>query len=301
MISVLIPVYNCDITALITTLEHQLSIVRIPYEIVIIDDGSNLAFKEKNRAVIQYKSVEYSEFPYNKGRIATRNELMKKAAFDWLLFLDADSQITYNKFIEYYIQNLHDKWDVIVGGRIYSKITPADCRLRLHWTYGSKREMQLSEQRSKRPYAGFMSNNFLIRKAAFQKLQITEALVGYGHEDTWMGIQLERMGAKVLHLDNPALHNGLEDNKVFIEKSLNSLQNLQKLQKIVGEQALKKHVKLYAFYCRCKNLGLLPIANAILTVMQPIIQKQLASCKPSLFLFDLYRLHHFAQIAKQAH
>lgn len=301
MISVLIPVFNCVIKDLVSALEHQFLVAEIPYEIVIIDDGSDLLYKEENKIVVQRKNINYIEFQNNKGRIATRNELMKKAAYDWLLFLDADSLITDTNYLKNYLQALNKSQDVIVGGRIYDKEKPANCCLSLHWTYGSQREVQLSQQRSKRSYAGFMSNNFLIRKEVFQKLQLTEELSGYGHEDTWMGVQLQKIGANVHHIDNPVLHIGLEDNKVFIEKSQNGLRNLYKLERLVGKEKLSEHVKLYAAYRRYKKLGSLSILSSILSIFEPLIIHNLNSCNPSLLLFDLYRLSYFTRLTKEAH
>jgi glycosyltransferase involved in cell wall biosynthesis len=297
MISVLIPVFNYNITGLVQEVGNQLSAVGKPYEIVVIDDGSDLAYKELNRAILKQPRVRYLESPQNKGRIATRNELLTKAAFDWLLFLDADSVVISKDFTNSYLDFLNGIWDVVVGGRVYSNEKPPKCHLRLHWTYGTHREAQPAKHRLKRPYAGFMSNNFLIRKSVFQKMQISDELEGYGHEDTWMGIQLEKMNAKVFHIDNPVLHDGVEDSSVFLNKSLNSLQNLNRLQKIVGDKTLKDHVKLFAAYSRYKKLGVLPILNFVVFLMQPFILKGLHSSKPSLFFFDLYRLNNYARLA----
>lgn len=301
MISVLIPVFNCTVTSLVLELQKQLSLTGLQYEIVVMDDGSDVSFKKDNRILEGYQQVKYTELPYNIGRISIRNELFKKAAFNWLLFLDADSIIITSNFIKTYLNTTNVNANVIVGGRVYDKEKPASCCLRLHWTYGSQREQQLPEQRQKQPHAGFMSNNFLIKKEIFEKLHITEALQGYGHEDTWMGIQLENIGAKVLHIANPVMHNGLEDSQVFVEKSLNGLQNLLKLQQIVGAETLKRHVKLYAAYCRYRRWGLLPLLNIGFVTMQPLILKKQHSCHPSLFLFDLYRLNYFACLNKTVH
>lgn len=300
MISVLIPVLNCTVTDLVLELQKQLSSSGVSYEIVVMDDGSELTFKMVNRAIQEYQHVDYSELPSNVGRIAIRNELFKKAAFNWLLFLDADSVVLDSNFIKAYLETLNVKADVIVGGRIYSNDAPAFCQLRLHWTYGSQREQQSPAQRMKRPYAGFMSNNFVIRKDTFQQFHLTETLQGYGHEDTWMGIQLERIGAKVQHIANPVLHNGIEESRIFLSKSLNSLHNLHKLEKIEGAVTLKNHVKLYAAYYRYKKWGIFSLLNFGLSSLQPYILKNLHSCSPSLFLFDLYRLNYFARLDKRS-
>ncbi len=41
---------------------------------------------------------------------------------------------------------------------------------------------------------------------------------GYGHEDTFIGIELERKNIHTRHINNPVLHNRLETANAFIKK-----------------------------------------------------------------------------------
>ena len=91
------------------------------------------------------------------------------------------------------------------------------------------------------------------------------------------------------------LHDGIEEATVFIRKSENALQNLQVLSDITDHHMLKKHVKLYRYFCYAKNLGLLWAVRLLYRAIQSFIAKNLQSCNPSLLLFDLYRLNYFIE------
>jgi glycosyltransferase involved in cell wall biosynthesis len=286
MISIVIPVFNQDVTKLAGDLHTQLAALNIGGEILIMDDGSAPAWNALNKAVSQLPLVRYIGNGTNHGRIRIRELLAAAARYDWLIFLDGDSALLSDTFVQQYYQHLPSIPSVIVGGRVYVQTAPTDCSLHLHWRYGSVREA--------RPNSGFMSNNFLVHKTIFNKLEFTNGWQGYGHEDTWMGIQLENMGAPVQYIRNNVLHEGLETTNVFLRKTDNALYNLHRLQTIVPAPVLKKHVRLYKYFHLLRSLHLLWLPG--LVNRSKFIEKNLHSCNPSLFLFDLYRLARFIQI-----
>ncbi len=291
MISILVPVYNFDVLALIQDLSKQLIDHHIDGEILVIDDGSEEPFLHLNNCISSLPNVTYKIAGKNYGRSGIRMLLAQQAAYDWLLFLDSDSKIISNRFLVNYYNELNTVVDVIVGGRIYSHTKPTNCKLVLHWKYGKERERINLKQKKMQPYQSFMSNNFLIKKAVFNALQLDDSLTGYGHEDTWMGIQLETKKTKMHFIHNPVLHIGLEGAEVYMEKAKNAVQNLMHLEKIVGKEILKKHVKLYSAYSRMKKLKMQWMLLAGYPFLQSYITKNLKSCNPSLMLFDIYRLH----------
>lgn len=303
MISILVPVYNYDVTELAAALSRQLDALQRPGEIILLDDGSSAEFRNINAATANLPHVRYIEAGKNHGRIRIRQLLAEKALYDWLLFLDCDSQLNFDTFLHTYA--VHVRYAersgegplVIVGGRSYSSEPPGDCNYRLHWQYGSEREAMSHDARDINPYNGFMSNNFVVHKSIFQQLSFASDWQGYGHEDTWIGIQLEKMGVPIDHLDNAAMHVGLENTESFLFKTQQALQNLHRLAKLVPEDALKRHVKLFRVYRQLKGWGLLWLPKIIYTLQRKKIEKNLFSCNPSLFYFDLYRLSRFIQLS----
>ena len=141
------------------------------------------------------------------------------------------------------------------------------------------------------------TNNFCIKKEVFGQLQFPQ-FSGYGHEDTWMQMGLERLGKKIVFINNPVLHTGLEDASVYLEKSKNALKNLLLLVEIFGEPAVRKQVRLYNWFCRMKGLGLEKMIKTYLEKRLKKIERRLQSCDPSLMQFDFFRLYYLVQSVK---
>src|SRR5262249_1672878 len=161
-LSILIPVYNFDVTSLVRSLAEQLQQSGREGEIILVDDFSNPSFDTNNRKLTENSFLKYYRNEKNEGRTQSRRKLSSLAKFDHLLFIDCDSRIIRNNFIETYFEEAGKGIDISAGGRVYPSTVPAECRYRLHWKYGRRRES------GKR--AAFMSNNFLIRKPLFEQL-----------------------------------------------------------------------------------------------------------------------------------
>jgi hypothetical protein len=71
-----------------------------------------------------------------------------------------------------------------------------------------------------------MTGNFLIRRHVLLDIRFNERLQGYGHEDTLFGRQLREGKFKIQHINNAAVHNGLDSDADFINKTKNGLENL---------------------------------------------------------------------------
>jgi glycosyltransferase involved in cell wall biosynthesis len=285
MISILIPVYNCDALLLVRELSSQAAALSSPCEIIVADDHSSEEYRSRNRDIAHLPHVRYTELDRNLGRLHVRLHLASLARFEWLLFIDSDSRIIRDDFLAAYVRALDESSQVIVGGRVYEDEQPRDCRHRLHWEYGRRREDVFTGK------TAFHTNNFCIRKPLFQSLSFNAPWQGYGHEDTWIGIQLEQKKAAVSMIRNPVLHEGLEDAGVFLQKSHEAVKNLPVLAKICGDEAVERHVKLYRAYRRLLRWNLRPAFISAYKIWKPRIEKNLHSCKPSLRYFDLHRLY----------
>lgn len=296
MISLLIPVFNQNVNTLIARLSAGLSHLGQAGEIIVMDDGSDAAYQQLNSPLATLPFVRYIPHAQNHGRIRIRQMLAAAAVGEWLLFLDGDSELCSDNFLQQYYQAIEGNTGVVVGGRTYSSTPPDDCTLRLHWKYGSARE---GRRPGEKQQPAFMTNNFLIQAQYFNQLSFDTGGEGYGHEDTWIGLQLEKAGIPVNYIDNPVLHTGLEKNTVFITKSENALVNLQKLSTQVPGDMLARHVKLFRVYQTLKAWNGLWIAKGVYKLLRKYILRNLHSCNPSLTLFDLYRLQYFIGLNNQ--
>ncbi|MFN7118049.1 MAG: glycosyltransferase family 2 protein [Saprospiraceae bacterium] len=297
MLSVLIPVYNFDIRQLIKDLYQQLVDAHIIFEIVCYDDGSDTAYKILNRSILSqfpHTHVTYTELPENLGRARIRNALAQASNYEFLLFMDCDSKVVSPNYIKYYIEHLqHDT--LLYGGRCYAPTPPDRPELYLHWHYGTRREQMSASIRQQNPYHAFMTNNFLIPKIIFNKIKFDERLTQYGHEDTLFGWELQNRQIKIMHLDNPLEHIGLEENKIFLNKSRQGIDNLVFLSK---EQP-KLATRLLKTYHILQKWKLTDIIYFILNILYPFIEKQLQASKPHLRWFDLYKLYWLLKIQRR--
>ena len=293
MISVLVPVYNNDIAALVASLRHQAALLPCPAEIVVIDDASREEIKQSNQNVAGSGAVVYEELPCNVGRFKIRQVLASRARYPWLLFIDGDSSIPNNTFLQDYYEALNKGAAVIIGGRIYPRVKPEQCQKMLHWKYGKNREDIVKQKQ------GFLTNNFCIQKQVFGQLQQPHHCSGYGHEDTWMGMQLDQLGARFLYINNPVVHNEIEDVSIFLGKTGEALENLKMISQTVDEALLARHVRLFRWFCRLRKMKLLKPLVKLVAATESGIVRNLSSCNPSLLLFDLYRLARFAKLMHQ--
>lgn len=291
MLSILIPVYNYNVTHLVTELHRQAEELGELYEICLLDDASDEKFKVKNREIAQKNNVHYEELPQNIGRSAIRNRLVEMAEYDYLLYMDCDSRVLMPHYLQTYVKALHPK-RLLYGGRAYLPKPPSDPQFLLHWHYGRQREQQDYLERQKNPYHSFMTNNFLIPKSIFASITFDESLRTYGHEDTLFGMELAKKNVEIQHLNNPLLHLGLESTAVFLSKTKMAVCNLAQLQR----QGKRVETRLSQTYAQIARWKLLFVVGWGLKLLRPFIIKYLQRAKlVDLRLLDLYKLDLFIE------
>jgi glycosyltransferase involved in cell wall biosynthesis len=299
MLSVLIPVYNFNVYELVETLSNQADKMDRPFEIVVIDDASIPEYRKCNRGIKSLKGVTYIEEKENLGRSKIRNKLADIARYDNLLYLDCDSLITNDDFIKNYILHINED-GVIYGGRQYYHDVPADTRYKLHWLHGVYREEIPVKVRSHEPNKSFMTNNFMISRAAIDKVRFNEKIRGYGHEDTLFGYDLAKCNIAISHIDNPVIHMGLESSEEFLRKTREGIKNLKRIMKINGnEKRLVHDITLLAYYKKLRVLGMDNVFRYIYEKFELQLRKNLMSENPNLIVFDLYKLGYLCSLKSE--
>lgn len=288
MLSILIPIYNHDVRPLVTTLMKQCNKLDIPFQILCFDDGSQPKYKNLNKELAFRINVNYTELDENMGRSKIRNWLGKAAYFEYILFLDCDSVVKNRNFIKNYMDRLPVD-HVIQGGRAYQPKKPRAKKKILHWIYGTKRESLPAKKRNQSPYLNFHSNNFLIPEALFRENLFDEEVKGYGYEDMLYAFDLERKGIRILHIDNPVIHDGLEMNHVFLSKTKNGLNNLATLYRLKRI----RHSRLIDFYERMEYYRLTPLFLKMYKKLEKRIEANILSEKPSMTYFMMWKLNYF--------
>jgi glycosyltransferase involved in cell wall biosynthesis len=286
MLSILIPIYNEDLTTLVTELVRQARAESLAIEILCFDDASpQIHFHLQNEKLNQIPEVSYLRLSQNLGRSKIRNTLADHAKGDYLLFMDGDSKIVRDTYLRDYWSARNEN-TLLYGGRCYEDKAPAQEELRFHWRYGKAREQQTVAVRSQQPYHSFMTNNFMIPSALFHQIRFDESLKQYGHEDTLFGMALKAKGILIQHIDNPLQHDGLESAAVFLEKSKKAIENLHQLQR--EGKMVETKLSAAADYLQQKGLAILYLK--LFTSLEPWLYNSLLTDKHSMRLFDLYKL-----------
>lgn len=286
VLSICIPVKDFDVRPLAEALLKEIREYQLPAEIIILEDGSQQQNKLLNSSLLQEPEVSILVFENNKGRSAARNFIATKANGEYLLFIDADSLPVSPSFLNLYLLQ-RDPRTIISGGSHYSNhYRHKECLL--HWKYGMHREVASAMKVNR---TGFQSNNFLINSKTFADVRFDESIVLYGHEDTLFGVVAKSKGLRIVTIDNPVIHTGLESNMVFLAKTEEGVRSL--LQIISQEEKypfdLAKEFRLWLAYKKIKKYKLTWLLTLFTPLLAPI-RNTLRIFSGPLLLFDFYKL-----------
>jgi hypothetical protein len=297
MLSINIPVYNYEVGDLVSRLVAQAELLKIPFEIRVYDDGSEEEVKLQNRKISANNGVVYLELENNHGRAAIRNKMGFESKFENLLFIDADSLPVDENYLKNFIEYLKPN-RVLCGGTAYKNQKPAQTEKYLRWFYGTNREAISAKIRNSKKGFIITSNNFLIEKKIFEKIHFREDIKKYGHEDTLLGYDLYRSGIEIFHIDNPVEHTGLEDSRIFIEKSKTALESLHQITKNIlpGDQVFIQQVHFLNRYQAITKYFPAVILRMFFKIFHRLIERKLIGNSPGLFLFDLYKLGFYSTL-----
>ena len=284
MVSFLIPTYNYDITELLLNIIECCKHSACDYEVLAYDDASpKKRYHRVNDFLNGLDNVTYKVLDTNIGRSAIRNLLANDAKGEYLCFIDCDCIPKQKDFLDKYLLNIQNS-DVVCGGTKYKNIEEIEPKYYLHHKNGTKREEGQQH---------FTTDNFFIRKDVFFDVCFDENIKGYGHEDTVFGLELRHKGFKIKNIDNPVYHFGLKDTEKFLYDTYNSQRNLRQLYDNPQYAPLISDCAVIKAYNKLNKYHMTHIYHAIITLLTPLIKRQLHTTRPYLHLLDLYKLNIF--------
>ncbi len=294
MLSVLIPTYNYDCTALVHQLAREAAGLSTETEIIVADDCSTLEqVRQAHASLRQVDGCKVFMREVNCGRAATRNFLASQAKGEHLVFLDADGMPATDRFLSLYAE-VAGKADVVCGSIVHPSQCPSPDKT-LRYKYEKEAETRFTApMRNRNPYASFRSFNFMISKEAFMKIQFDEDFKDYGYEDLLFGCQLKERGLTILHIENPMLNMDIEDNAVFLSKIKESNRTLKKFY-----TKLREGSALIRGYELLRRFHLQTFAAWLYEKSEKRLTAHLLGANPSLTVFKCYKLLHFAQLMSQ--
>lgn len=288
MISILVPVYNYDIRDLASELNNQISVLDTKIEVVFYDDFSTKKnIIETNKNTANQFGFTFHTSDRNRGIAEALNYLSTLANYKWLIYLDSDVIPIQSNFLETYLSFINDQNKVFCGGLLYQKDKPKTGILR--WEYGQKYEVQTLEQANENPYLNFKTCNFLIHKSILEKTHFKSENNLYGGVDTLFGLNLKKNNIEVVFIENRVYHYGLEDNVSFLKKTDLAIDSMIRLYE--NQDFINENTRLVDCYLMLKKYKVANLSNVFLRIFQPFMYRNLVSKKPSINIFQLYKLH----------
>ena len=287
-LSVLIPTYNYDCSRLVQQLRNQLP---QDGEIIVGDDCSTDAnVISKNEEVSVLTQCRIFKPSHNLGRAAIRNALAKEAKGEWLLFVDADAEVSNPSYIADYLAATKYAPVVCGGTGNLPECPRPEARLRYDYEVAAEKRLTL-EKRRRSPYAQFTTFNFIIQRSLFLSIGFDEHLREYGHEDTLFGLELKRRGIAIYHIENKLTHYGLEDAGTYLAKTETALRSLAAL-----DIEMQRHVRVSAMAMRLDRMHLLGIVRTLYKICKPLLRNNLLGKHPQQLFFAFYKLGYYATI-----
>ena len=298
MLSIIIPTYNFNCAHLICELQKQCEELAatdsgFEYEIIVGDDHSTDAESITCNAVIEaLPHCTYIIYDENVGRTGNRNRLLDECKKKWVLMADADAEVITSDFIQHYwsaTQSYPDA-DIFVGGLLTPPVGPPGCELRHRYELQADKSRTLSFRRA-HPADQFTTFNVMVRRSVLDTLHFDPRCSEYGYEDALFGIEAERMGWRIMHIDNPLLHTGINPSVQFLKNTEAALRMLYKLGSPMTERA-----RVAVTAERFRRMGCAPVFRWLFRITAPIMKVNLFSRHPNLKVFAFYKLGYYLSL-----
>lgn len=288
-LSILIPTFNYDARALVSSMLYLLSAEGIEGEVVVGDDASTADMVWLDDIAVSPR-VRVLRSSYNLGRARNRNRLAEAAHGEWLLIVDCDACVEDDFSLRAYLE-AGQQAPVVCGGLRHPEENPtpeATLRYRYEREADKRRKAAI---RQLHPYAHFSTFNLLIRREVFLSIRLDESCIDYGYEDTLFGADLQRRGIAIRHIDNPLVHEGLEPNDVYLSKTETALRTLHRL----GAR-MEGHSSILAIAQFLKRWHVSGVVVVFYRLLRESLRRNLLGNRPNLMFFKFYKLGYFLSI-----
>lgn len=286
MLSVLIPVYNYDITELVNELHKQLITSNIDFEIICLDDKSNQDIINSNLGIEKLSNTTYKLSNKNNGIAVNRQLLVDAATYNWIILIDADVELRDDNYIFNYLQAIKEGNQVVFGGISYKNTKPHVSSF-LRWKYGKKYEELDAKTRNRHPYKVTSAANLCIKKTIYKRFGLGDIGDSYGM-DIFFGPQLKLNQVPVIHIDNSVYHLGLENSSKYLDKVTFAVITLLELH---YDGKVKEHENdLLKTFLSMKKTRLNHLCSRCYKIFNSLIKNQLLSKNPKIKLLQLYKI-----------
>ena len=285
-LSVVVPFFRDDPSAALRAVAQQAD-GRV--EILAWDDGTDdaaLTARLRELVATLPADVRVHTGQPNRGRSAARNALVRAARARWVLFLDADMLPTSEGFLASYLNAIaRSAGDVLFGGFV---VEPrGDAESQLHRALSLRSDCAPASERAAHGPKHVASSNLCVRVDVLEAEPFDPGFSGWGWEDSeWAARAAERF--RVVHLDNPALHLGLESSETLLQRFATSGPNYARF--VRAHPALAESLPLFR---HARMLSRLPGQK----LLRPLCKTAVLSPLPArlrIAALKLWRASHYA-------
>lgn len=285
-LSVLIPFLNDDPRRLIAALDREAIRLSGAVELVLLDDGSDDELAQEVAAAVQELKApaRLIQLFANEGRSKGRNRLARHARAQHFLFLDSDMLPDSPDFLASYLGLIGAEDPAIAfGGFSLAQIDPWPEHA-LHCKLAMRSDCAPAAVRRKDPAKFVFTSNLLIRRDLFEAEPFDEGFVGWGWEDVEWGVRVSRHH-RIVHLDNPATHLGLDSPRIIAMKYEQSAANFGRIL-----EAHPDVVRRYGTYWMGRILKATPLLRYWRVALKWIALAEAAPIGTRAFCMRLYRV-----------
>ena len=289
-LSVLVPFYKDDASTLLQDLDVQ--IIGQPIEVLFYDDGTGdpaLTAQMREHVGAAKGAVKLITNSANQGRSGARNGLFDAARADWVLFLDADMRPSRDDFLGNYLRLIEtDGADVLFGG-FEVEDHQADRDRDVHRALSEISDCLTLDERQAGGPQYVASSNLCVRRQVLEIEPFDSGFTGWGWEDSEWAARVSKRFT-LLHVDNPAVHLGLETTATLLKRFATSGPNYLRFTKAHPE--LAERLPLYNI---SKSLGRVPGQSIMRPVLKLFVKTHILPMRARLTALKLWRASHYAE------